>query len=144
MDWDMIDGLANEAIEAIQNGKQQKALMLLSEIKGHASAMLGISTVWDLVQQDYEAGTRPRDLVNKYRQYDVSVKDIYNRAHAHNWVSPQKIKRAIRPAAGKKNIFYPKCKLCEKEFEAYSGHAIICNTCKAFDAVQGGKRKLKA
>lgn len=143
MDFDCIESLASEAIEKLRQSKLGDVLALLGEIKGHANALLTVQGVWDLVKEDYEAGVPPRRIHQKFRDYGVSIKEIYNRAHFYHWASPAKIRKAMKPATGKKNIFYPTCRDCEKPFEAYSGHAIICPTCKAYKAQQQGRERHK-
>jgi hypothetical protein len=143
MEYDIIDGLASEALVALNNDAKDKAFNLLCEIKVQAKVLQNQISLWEQIQEDYESGAAPRKLAQKYATYGIKPRDISDRAHYYNWVSPRKLKKAMKPAAGKKNIFYPNCRSCEQPFEAYSGHAIICGQCKAYKAKEQARKKVE-
>ena len=130
---DTIDALIEDTIQCITQGKFSNAFALLGEMKGICSVYLSEASKWDLIKNDYEAGVPPRKLTQNFK---VNVNQIYYRAYYENWKSPGKIKRAMKPS--KKQTFILNCRECEHPFEAFSGHAIICPTCKAY------KRKAEA
>lgn len=129
MSYDNIEALIVETLKAIEQGNTPAAFALLGEVKGICGAVLEYVNKWDFIQEGYESGNRPRMLA---RQHGVRAREITDRAHRENWMSPGKIKKQMKPQ--KKQVFYPDCMFCEKPFEAYSGHAKICPTCKAFKA----------
>lgn len=134
---DTIDSLIEETMQAITHGKFSNAFAFLGEMKGLCSAYLTETSKWDLIKNDYEAGVAPRKLSV---QFKVNVTQIYYRAHYDNWKSPAKIKRAMKPS--KKQTFILNCRECEHPFEAHSGHAIICPTCKAYKRKAEGSDRL--
>lgn len=143
MDWDCIDSLASDAIQAVSCNNTGHALALLGEIKGIATTLMTHASVWDLVQADYEAGQKPRKITQKYKAYGITSAQVYNKAYQQQWVSPLKLKKAYEPSKSKKsNVFYPSCRECERSFESSSGRAIICPTCKAMKADPDPRRRL--
>jgi hypothetical protein len=124
--FDTIESLASSAIQTLETGNIKQAMILMAHIVGYCERVLEEVTNWEMVREEYEDGIPPRKIAHKHQ---VAIKEIYNRAYYQGWGSPLKIKKEMRKT--RKTYFYPKCRICEHEFEAPNGRAIICPTCKA-------------
>ena len=133
--FDNIDALLDEmlaTLKGLPNNVVAKQLYLLGQLKGICNMGFEDLSRWDVIREDYEKGEPPRKLA---KLFNVSVKDIYNRAYCNQWTSPAKQRKAMRPIKNKaKYVFYPNCIKCEHPFEAYTGSASVCPTCKAYKA----------
>lgn len=130
---DEIVGLVDEAIQNLTQNNLPLSLALLGEIKGYLSASMNVDAAWVVIREDYERGVAPRIIASNWRVYGITAKTISNRAHYERWGNPGKVKKGLKPSKHNKNTFYPNCIKCENPFEAYSGNAQICPTCKAYE-----------
>lgn len=142
MEPDEIESIVDTAIDALKDNKTADAMFCLGQIKAHCSNATRNVYLWDLVRQDYESGLPPRRIAQKYGSSGVTEKEIYNRSYSQNWVSPLKLKKHLKPTQKKR--FFPDCRICEQRFEAASGHASVCPTCKAADAMNAATGKARA
>lgn len=132
---DTIDSIVDELIDNLKGVPEHQiksVIFLLGQVKGLCNAAIEEESLWGLVREDYEKGILPRVIARKNK--GVKITQIYYRANYEKWLSPRKINAAMQASKNsKKNVFYPTCRVCEQKFEAQSGHAAICPTCKAFE-----------
>lgn len=132
-----IHHLAGDALKALSKNDIPTVMVHLAEIRAKAGNSISVDTAWQLIREQYERGIPPRLVARDYAAYGITARAITQRAYTDRWASPAKIQKAVKKPGGKKNTFYPVCRLCEKKFEAYSGHALICPTCKAMQVMGG-------
>lgn len=130
MDVYTIEELAAEALNQIKENRLQNAILTLAQLQGICKVAISEELKWDMIREGYEQGMKPKQLSQKYK---VLPRTICNRAYYESWPNPNKIRKQLDKEPKAKNIFYLNCHICENEFEAYSGHAKICNQCKALD-----------
>jgi rubrerythrin len=136
MEPDIVEGLVDDMLAALDGGNLKQAILAAGQIKGMCQVAINEQEKWGLIREEYEGGSKPRDLAERYHE---TPRAITVRAHSQGWMSPAKLKKHLKPT--KKQTFIHNCHLCENPFEATSGHAKVCPTCKAFKTLDEIRRK---
>lgn len=126
---DEIEALITEAVTHLHQAQAAHALLRLVQVQGMLLAVQSEAGKWERIQRAYEAGARPSQLAARF---GVKSQAIRNQAYYHAWLNPNKL---AKQASARKNkqVFNIVCQECELYFEAPSGHAKVCPTCKAFE-----------